>query len=142
MVLLGVPTMLCERYNMVQPYMKKVMPGMTEAEVRALFPRRMRVDVRETSQPMVASWMVAEDAPVARKLTVLGPDTPDILVLWALQADTDIGAVYFNPDGIVVGLGYTAYGNHWKPKWGARYPRPCDCPETEQEPESAAEVYP
>ena len=142
LVLWLVPPMLVEWYTMVQPYMKKVAPGMTEAEVRALFPRRMQVEVRETSRPMASAWMVAEDAPVARELTVRRPDVPDILFLWDALADIDSGIVYFNPDGVVVGLGYTAYGNHWEPKWGARYPRPCDCPETEQEPESAAEVEP
>ncbi len=135
-VLWVVPPMLWERYSMVLPHLKKVVPGMTEAEVRELFPRRMRMESRETDGPMTGARVVAVEEPVVRELWVRGPIAPDWLVLWATMADMDSGTVYFNPDGIVVGLKYTAYHARWEPEWGVRCVRFCGDPEAKDEPET------
>lgn len=137
-----VPPMLWERYSMVLPHLKKVVPGMTEAEVRALLPRRMRVEARETDGPMTGARVVSAEEPVVRELWVRGPDAPDWLVLWAAMADMDSGTVYFNPDGMVVGLKYTAYHARWEPEWGVRCVRFCGDTEAKDEPATETEEQP
>ena len=63
-------TNLWERYSMVLPHVKHITPGMTEPEVRALFPRRMTPTSRETDRPLHATHLVPESQPATHELEV------------------------------------------------------------------------
>ena len=113
---------LWERWHMVLFDMKQVAPGMTEAEVRALFPRRMQLKTFDTDTPRPGTRLVAEDRPVVRALDVRGPEKgrAGSWLEMLLEADWDGGVVYFDAEGIVVGLYYNAYHARWEPEWGKR----------------------
>ena len=110
---------LWERYSMVLPHVKQIAPAMTEAEVRALFPRRMTLTSRETDRLLHGTHLVPESQPATRELEVRSLHTPawmDFLA-FLLGADLDGATIYFDASGRVTGLYYNAYHNRWKPSW-------------------------
>ncbi len=112
-------TNLWERYSMVLPHVKHVAPGMTETEVRALFPRRLHPEARATEQVMHGTHLVPDSQPAVRELEVRSLRTPawmDFLA-FLLGADLDGATIYFDASGRVTGLYYNAYHSRWKPDW-------------------------
>ncbi|MBR4251897.1 MAG: hypothetical protein IKQ15_06335 [Kiritimatiellae bacterium] len=117
-------TNLWERYSMVLPHVKHVAPGMTEAEVRALFPRRLHPEARATEQVMPGTHLVPDSQPAVRELEVRAPKPPAWLdfPLFLHGADWDGAILYFDASGRVAGLHYNAYHNRWEPDWAAPAP--------------------
>ena len=110
---------LWDRYSMVLPHVKQVVPGMTEAEVRALFPRRMTLTSRETDRPLHGTHLVPESRPAVRELEVRSLRTPSWMdfPLFLHGADWDGATLYFDADGRLAGLHYNAYHTRWQPDW-------------------------
>ncbi len=112
-------TTLWERYSMVLPHVKQIAPGMTEAEVRALFPRRLTLTSRATDRPLHGTHLVPESQPATRELEVRSLRAPSWLdfPLFLHGADWDGATLYFDASGRLSGLYYNAYHNRWKPSW-------------------------
>lgn len=117
-------TNLWERYSMVLPHVKHITPGMTEPEVRALFPRRLHPEARTTEQVMPGTHLVPDSQPVVRELEVRSLRAPSCLdfPLFLHDADWDGATLYFDASGRLAGLRYFAYHNRWKPAWAAPAP--------------------
>lgn len=117
-------TNLWECYSMVLPHVKHVAPGMTEAEVRALFPRRMTLTSRETDRLLHGTHLVPESQPATRELEVRSLHTPSWMdfLAFLLGADLDGTIIYFDASGRLAGLYYNAYHARWKPDWAALAP--------------------
>lgn len=114
-------TTLWERYSMVLPHVKQITPGMTEPEVRALFPRRMTLTSRETDRPLHDTHLVPDSPPPVRELEVRSLRAPSCLdsLLFLLGTDWDGATIYFDASSRLTGLYYNAYHNRWEPAWGA-----------------------
>ena len=121
-------TNLWERYSMVLPHVKQISPGMTEAEVRALIPRRMTLTTRETDRPLHGTHLVPESPPPVRELEVRSPKPPAWLdsLLFLLGADWDGATIYFDASSRLTGLYYNAYHTRWQPDWGVPFEGKCD----------------
>ena len=113
-------TNLWERYSMVLPHVKQITPGMTEPEVRALFPLRMTLTSRETDRPLHATHLVPDSQPATHELEVRSLRAPSCLdsLLFLLGSDWDGATIYFDSSNRLTGLYYNAYHNRWKPSWG------------------------
>ena len=121
---------LWERYSMVLPHVKQIAPGMTEAEVRALFPRRMTLTSRETDRLLHATHLVPDSQPATHELEVRSLRTPSSLdfLLFLLGSDWDAATIYFDSSDRLTGLSYNAYHNRWEPAWGVPFEEKCDEP--------------
>ena len=111
---------LWERYSMVLPHVKQITPGMTEPEVRALFPRRMTLTTRETDRPLHATHLVPDSQPATHELEVHSLRAPSCLdfLAYLLGTDWDAATIYFDSSNRLAGLYYNAYHTRWEPSWG------------------------
>ena len=113
-------TNLWERYSMVLPHIQQITPGMTEAEVRALFPRRMTLTSRETDRLLHGTHLVPDSQPATHELEVRSLRSPSWMdfLAFLLGADWDAATIYFDSSNRLTGLHYNAYRTRWKPVWG------------------------
>lgn len=113
-------TALWERYSMVLPHAKQITPGMTESEVRALFPRRMTLTSRETDRLLHRTLLVPDAQPATHELEVRSLRSPSWMdfLAFLLGADWDAATIYFDSSNRLTGLCYNAYRTRWKPVWG------------------------
>ena len=127
-LLLGLAESGYARWCDVRPFLAKVRPGMTEAEVLARAPKRFDVSTYEGDWFFVGASVVDVDArPAKRMCFTVNPETFITEILGFLAGIADVATVYFDADGRVVGEGYSAYSGaavrSWRAKrpWGVEY---------------------
>lgn len=123
-----------DEWSDMRPYLDQLQPGMTEAEVRALFPKqRFKVEGREWDSWPRGTWVVAPDAGTrpARRLWVRPKSPPGVRmgIGEMLSGAGEDAQVYFDAEGRLWGAGFSSYqGRPWQAKWGAESEGSrCDC---------------
>lgn len=116
------------KWSDVRPFLAEVRPGMTEAEVLALAPRRFDVSAQEVDVFFTGASVADSGARPARRLCFMAkPKTGFAQALSFLGGVADTARVYFDAEGRVVGEDYSAYSASKVESWSKNRPWGMEC---------------